>query len=60
MRILISCVVYKFQTVNPVFPPSKSHIFSSRMLLDETFAQPCIFAVVNRADVARNVFYTLF
>ena len=26
--------------------------------LDETLAQPCIFAVLNRADVALSVFYS--
>ena len=35
-----------------------SHIPSDRLLLfDETFAQPCIFAVVNRPVVALSVFY---
>jgi len=44
MRILNSCVVYKFQTVNPRCPPSQPHTFFARLPFDETFAQPCIFA----------------
>jgi len=30
---------------------------SDRLLLDKTFAEPCIFAVVNQADVAQSVFF---
>jgi len=45
-RILSSCVVYKFLGVRHL-----SRIPSDRLLFDETFAQPCIFAVVNCADV---------
>jgi len=52
MRILNSCVVYKFQTVKPGCPPSQPYTFSTRLLFDETFAQPDIFAVVNRAPIA--------
>jgi len=33
MRILHSCVVYKFQTVNPVWSPSPPHTFWSRAAL---------------------------
>jgi len=33
---------------------------SDRLLFDETFAQPCVFAVVNCADAARSVFHSLF
>jgi len=29
MRILNSCVIYKFQTVNPECPPSQAHPFWS-------------------------------
>jgi len=54
MRILNLCVVYKFQTVNPgVRYPSH---MPDRLLFYETFAQPCIFAVVNCADVALSAF----
>jgi len=52
MRILNSCVVYKFQTVSPACPPSQPYTFSTRLLFDETFAQPDTFAVVNRAPIA--------
>jgi len=46
----------KFQTVNlGVRHPSR--IPSDRLLFDETFAQPCIFVVVNCVDVALNAFY---
>jgi len=57
MRILNSSAFYKFQTVNPVCPPSQPDTFFARLLLDELFVQPCIFAIVNCADVALSVFY---
>jgi len=37
----------KFQTVNPRCPPSQPHAYSARLLFDETFAQPDVFAVVH-------------
>jgi len=57
MRILNSCVFYKFATVSPRCPPSQPHTFFARLLLDMTFAQPCIFAVVSCANVALSAFY---
>jgi len=57
MRILTSCVVYKFQAVKPGCPPSQPHTISARLLFEETFGQHCLFAVVNGADVALGVFY---
>jgi len=50
----------KFETVNPGCPPSQPRTFSARLLFDETFAQPYIFAVVNCADVALGVLYLPF
>ena len=35
-----------------------NHIRSDRLPYDETFAQPCIFAVVNCSDVALSVFFS--
>jgi len=35
-----------------------SRIPSDRLFFDETFAQPCIFAVVNCAEVALSLFYS--
>jgi len=58
MRILNSCVIYKFQTVNLGCPPFPPYTFSAQLLFDKMFAQPCIFAVVNFADVALSVFYS--
>jgi len=52
MRILNSCVVYKFQAFNPGCPPSQPHTFSTRLLFNETFAQPDMLAIVNRAPIA--------
>jgi len=48
----------KFQIVNPGCPPSQPHAFSARLLLDETFAQPDVFAVVNCPVIVLNVFYS--
>jgi len=59
VRILNSCVVYKFQTVNPGCLPSQPHAFRSTAF-DETFAQSCVFAVVNSADVALCVLLLCF
>ena len=59
VRILNSCVVYKFQTVNPGCPTYPTRIPTDRLLFHKTFEQRCIFAVVNRADVALSVFYSL-
>jgi len=58
MRMLNSCVIYKFLTVNPGCPPFPPYTFSAQLLFDATFAQPCIFAVANFADVALSVFYS--
>jgi len=52
-----SWVVYKLQTINPGCPPSL-HFPFDQLVFDETFAQPCIFAVVNCADVEPCVFYS--
>jgi len=62
MRIINPCVVYKFQTVNLRCPPSlpQCRIPFDRLLFDETFAQPCIFAIVNCADVALCVLLPCF
>jgi len=38
--------------------PWVSSILDAYLLIDGTFAQPCIFAVVNCADVALSVFYS--
>jgi len=57
MRTLNSCVIssFKLSTLGVRHP---SCIPSDRLLFDETFAQPCIFAVVNCADAALSVFYS--
>jgi len=39
-------------------PPSRPHTFSARVLFEETFAQPVVFAVVNCPVVALSVFYS--
>jgi len=61
MRILNSCVICKFQSfkLSTLGVRHPSRIPSDRLLFDETFAQPCIFAVVNYADAALSVFYSL-
>ena len=63
MRILNTC---KFQTVKlwqvsncqTRCPPSQPHTFSARLLFDETFARPDVFAVVNCPVVALGVLYS--
>jgi len=59
MRILNYCAVYKFK-LSTLGARHPRRIHSDRLLFDETFAQPCIFAVVNCADVSLDVFYSLF
>jgi len=57
MRILNSCVFtsFKLSTMGVRHP---CRIPSNQLLFDETFAQPCIFAVVICADAALSVFYS--
>jgi len=50
------CSLASFKLSTPGVRHS-SRIPSDRFLYDETFAQPCIFAVVNCDDVALSVFY---
>jgi len=54
-QFLCSLASLKLLTLGVRHP---SRIHSDRLLFDETFAQPCIFAVVNCAGVALNVFYS--
>jgi len=46
---------FKLSTLSVRHP---SGIPSDRLLIDETFEQPCVFAVVNCADVALSAFYS--
>jgi len=46
----------KFQTVNPRCPPSQPHALHARLLFDQTFAQPDVFAVVNCPVIVLNMF----
>jgi len=58
MSILKSCVAYQVSNCQPGCPPSQSYTFSARLLFDETFAQPGVFAVANCPVVALGVFYS--
>jgi len=57
MRILYTCVVYKFK-LSTLGIRHPIRIPSYRLVFDETFVQPCIFAVVKCADVGLSVFYS--
>jgi len=54
-QLLCSLASFKLSTLSVRHP---RRIHSDRLLFDETFTQPCIFAVVNCADVALSVFYS--
>jgi len=55
-QLLCSLASLKLSTLDVRHP---SRIPSDRLLFDETFAQPYIFAVVNSPDVALSVCYSL-
>jgi len=59
MRILNSCVVYKFQTVNTGCPPPPLHNFWLPTIQQHIRAA-LYFCNVNCAGVALSVFYSLF
>jgi len=40
-------------------PPSQPHTFAARLLFDETFVEPNVFAVVDCSAVALSVFYSI-
>jgi len=55
-HIFNSCVDYQVLNCKPGWrPPSQPHTFSDRLLFDETFAQPDVFAVVNCSVAASGV-----
>jgi len=56
-QFLCSLTSFKLSTLGVRNP---RRIRSDRLLFGETFAQPCIFVVVNYPDVAVSVFYSLF
>jgi len=57
MRILNSCVISSFE-LSTLGVRHPRRIPSDQLLFDETFAQPCIFTVVNCTDTALSVFYS--
>jgi len=58
MRILNTCVVQQVSNCQPRCPPSQPHTFSARLLFDETFERPDVFAVLNCPVVVLSVFYS--
>jgi len=56
-QFLCSLASFRLSTLGVRYP---KRIRSDRLLFDETFAQPCIIAVVNCPDIAPSVFYFLF
>jgi len=57
IRTLNSCIYFTSFKLSTLGFRHPSRIPSDRQLFDETFAQPCIFAVMKCADVALSVFY---
>jgi len=55
--ILVRFTSFKLSTLGVRHP---TRIPSDRLLFDETFAQPCMFVVVNCADVALSAFYSRY
>jgi len=58
MRILISWVVYKFQTVNPGWPPSQPLVFWSTAIRRDIRAALYFFNCELCCRIALSVFYS--